>query len=199
MKTMRTILVLTSVLILSAVAQGGVQGADFDNMPVGPYMGPAVIGGDPGAVQVIPVNHIYPASPPGATGNVLVIDNSGGQSPVTVTFTYNCDNTYDDAICKIEYDFYFESWFIGSWIGVWVDDPDLLDEPDDWFQPPVGFPPSTSWGDNSETEPDCEGTHTITFVVGPGAVAVLDNFETECLDTVANDSSNWGEIKSMYR
>lgn len=199
MKTMRMILALTSLLILSGLAQAGIQGADFDNMPVGPYTGSATIWGDPGAVQVLPVEAVGASAPPGATGNVLVIDNSGGGSPIYVTFTYDCDNTYDDAVCEIEYDFFFEAWYIGAWIGVYIDDPEAWGDPDDWFQMPVGIPPSVSWGDNSEREPDCEGTHTITFVVGPGAVAVLDNFETECLDTVADEATDWGAVKSMYQ
>ncbi len=193
MKTLRTNLsrlVLLALLALPAAAMAGIQGADFDNMPVGPYQGGATIWGDPSTVNVVPS---------ASGGNFLHIDNSGGSSPVYVTFTYDCDNTYDDAICNIEYDYFFVAWWWGAYVGVYVDDPDALDDPDDWLQMPVGIPPSTSGGDNSENEPDCEGQHTITFVVGPGAELELDNFETECLDTVANENVEWGTLKSMYR
>ena len=94
---------------------------------------------------------------------------------------------------------YFSTRFFGAWIGVYVDDDGTYTNPDDLFEPPVGFPPSTSWGDNKENEPDCVGTHTITFVVSPGAVAYLDNFDTVCLGPVGNEGAYWGVLKSMYR
>jgi hypothetical protein len=181
---------LLALLALPAAAMAGIQGADFDNMPLGPYTGSASIWGDPSTVNV---------EPNAAGNNSLHIDNSNGSSPVYVTFTYDCDDTYDDAVCQIKYDFYFVTWWWGGYVGVYVDDPDALGDPDDWQQVPVAFPPSTSEGSNSEREPDCEGQHTITFVVGPGAEIYLDNFETECLDTVANDTVDWGAVKSMYQ
>ena len=201
MKTMRKNLIwpcLLTFLVLPVAALADVQGAGFDSMPTGPYMGPAVIGGDPGAVQVIPATDLG-VTPPGATGNVLVIDNTGGTTPVTITFTYNCNGPTEIDICEIEYDFYYEAWWVYAWVGVYVDDDGTFTDPDDLFEPPVGIPPSTSYGDNTEREKDCVGVHTITFVVGPGAVAMLDNFETECLDAVPNEATEWGALKSMYR
>ncbi|MBU0742043.1 hypothetical protein KKG45_08805 [bacterium] len=192
-------LILLTALVLPAVAMADVQGTGFDGMPPGPYSGSGVITGDPSTVTVVPAASLGGSTPPGATGNVLSIDNRNGSGVVTVTFTFDCDGTYPDAVCQIEYDFFFEAWLIGSWIGVYVDDDGTFSNPDDLFEPPVGFPPSTSWGDNTEREPDCFGTHTITFVVGPGAVAYLDNFDTECLDTVASETADWGTLKSMYR
>ena len=198
MRTIRTLLLLPILLLLPAAALALVQGADFDNLPTGPYTGTAVIGGDVTLVSVQPVGAVGASAPPGAVGNVLVIDNSGGGAPITVTFTYDCDDLPEE-ICEIEYDFYYEAWLIGAWIAVYVDADGVYENPDDLFEPPVGFPPSTSWGDNTEREYDCAGTHTITFVVGPGAVAYLDNFETECLDMVPNETPSWGALKSLYR
>lgn len=199
MKTLRTTLILLTILSLPAVALAGVHHPNFDSMPPGPYSGPALITGDPGTVLLLPASSLGSSAPPGATGNVLVVDNSNGGAPVTITFTYDCDNTYDNAVCQIEYDFFYEAWMVYAWVGVYIDDDGTFSNPDDLFEPPVGFPPTVSWGDNSEREPDCFGSHTITFVVGPGAVAYLDNFTTECLDSVADERIGWGAVKSLYR
>ena len=202
MKTKRTNpsrLIVLAVLILPVATLAGVPGAGFDGMPTGPYMGPAVIGGDPGTVTVEPAANLGPVAPPGATGNVLVIDNSAGTGMVTVTFTYNCDGGPMTDFCEVEYDFFYEAWWVYAWIGVYVDDDGSYTNPDDLFEPPVGVPPTVSWGDNSEIEADCLGNHTITFVVSPGAVAYLDNFSTLCLGPIGNDDVDWGTLKSMYR
>ncbi|HPF36111.1 MAG TPA: hypothetical protein P5571_13815 [Candidatus Krumholzibacteria bacterium] len=201
MKTLLTLLTLAAAAaLLPADAAATVPGTGFDAMPPGPYPLPgAVIQGDPARVQVVPVSAVGGSAPPGATGNVLVIDNLGGTSPVIVRFTFTCDGPTVEDICQIEYDFFYEAWAINAWIGVYVDDDGTYTDPDDLFEPPVGFPPSTSWGDNTEREPDCVGEHTIDFVVGPDAVAFLDNFDTECLEPVGDESTSWGALKGMYR
>jgi len=201
MKTLLTLLTLAAVAaLLPAHAPASVPGAGFDAMPPGPYPLPgAVIQGDPARVQVVPAEAVGGSAPPGAAGNVLVIDNLGGSAPVIVRFTYTCDGPTAEDICQIEYDFFFEAWSIGAWIGVYVDDDGSYSNPDDLFEPPVGFPPSTSWGDNTEREADCVGEHTIDFVVGPDAVAFLDNFTTECLEPVAGEQTTWGALKGLYR
>lgn len=194
-----TLLVFAAAL-LPAAATATVFGTGFDTMPPGPYPLPgAVIQGDPSRVQVVPVGAVGGSAPPGATGNVLVIDNRGGTAPIIVRFTYTCDGPTADGTCRIEYDFFYEAWSMYAWIGVYVDDDGTYTNPDDLFEPPVGFPPSTSWGDNSENEQDCLVTHTIDFVVGPDAVAFLDNFTTECLDPVGDEPLGWGALKGMYR
>jgi len=198
-KTTLTLLALLAVLALTTTAMAAVQGTGFEGMPPGPYTGAGVITGDPSTVSVVPVGNIGGAVPPGATGNVLVIDNSNGSGVVTVTFTYDCGGPTPDDVCQIGYDFFYEAWMIYAWIGVYVDDDGTFSNPDDFFEPPVGFPHSVSWGDNKEREPDCVGTHTITFVVGPGAVAYLDNFAAICLVNIGNDDVDWGTVKSMYR
>jgi len=195
----RMSIALLAVLTLPLAAMAGIQGAGFDGMPPGPYLGGATITGDPGTVTVEPVANVGSSAPPGATGNVLVIDNSTGSGVVTVTFTYDCNGPSFYDICEIEYDFFYEAWWVYAWIGVYVDDDGTFTNPDDLFEPPVGFPPSVSWGDNSENEIDCIGQHTITFMVSPGAVAYLDNFTTLCLGPIGNEEVDWGTLKSMYR
>lgn len=199
MRTLITTLTLTVLLTLPVLAWAHVHGSEFDDMPTGPYMGPALIGGDPSTVSVVPAGSLGGSTPPGATGNVLAIDNRNGNGPVTITFTYDCGGPTPMDICEIEYDFFYEAWTLYAWIGVYVDDDGSFENPDDLFEPPVGFPPSTSYGDNTEREMDCVGMHTITFVVGPGAVAYLDNFETECLEVIPADHIEWDALKSLYR
>lgn len=102
--------------------------------------------------------------------------------------------------CAIEYTYAAGAWYIGSGFAVYVDDPTLTN-PDDWWEPPVGFPPSTVGpGQNKEGAGECDGSqHTITFVVWPGTVLHLDGFDTECTDVVDNNERSWGTIKALYR
>ncbi len=199
MKTLFRILTLAALVTLPAVSFAWVMGSEFDDLPAGPYGGAGQVQGDPSRVQVVPVGDLGGATPPGAVGNVLVIDNRDGEGPIIVTFAYTCGGPTEMDICAVEYGFYYEAWTIEASIGVYVDAEGNYDNPDDLFDPPVGFPPSTSFGDNTEREQDCVGIHTISFVVNPGAVAVLDNFETECLEPVANENIEWDSLKSCYR
>lgn len=195
-------LILFAALAALAPAAGLalVPGTGFDGMAPGPYPLPgAVIQGDPSRVQVVPAAAVGNSAPPNASGNVLVIDNTGGVTPIIVRFDFTCEGPVADGTCEISYDFFYEAWSVYAWIGVYVDDDGTYTNPDDLFEPPVGFPPSTSWGDNTEREQDCLAMHTIEFVVGPDAVAYLDNFSTECLLPVGDESTSWGSLKSRYR
>ncbi len=203
MKPMRPSAILLTLLplfflILPVAASAGVQGADFDSMPTGPYLGPAVIGGDPSTVTVETVESLGQSAPPGSSGNVLAIDNRNGTAPVLVTFTYDCD-ALPLEICEINYKFHFEAWYYGAWIGVYVDDDGSYTNPDHIFEPPLIIPPSLEFGDHTEREFDCSGMHIITFWVAPGAVAYLDDFLTRCTDLIPNEKTTWSMIKGMYR
>ena len=88
MRTLRTILpvlALCAALTTPLAARADVQGADFDSMPPGPYTGPALVTGAPGAVQVVPAANLGASAPPGASGNVMCINNKNGSGAVTVT------------------------------------------------------------------------------------------------------------------
>ncbi|MBC8425283.1 hypothetical protein H8E07_14270 [bacterium] len=190
---------LLIALALPAAALAVVPGTGFDGMTPGQYGVPGVVIGDASRVQVVPAGDLGGSAPPNAFGNVLCIDNRGGSGVIILSFTFNCGDPFPEGICKVEYDFFFESWQPLAYVGVYTDDDGSYTNPDDWFQPPVGFPPSTSWGDNAEGERDCQAGHTIDFIISPGAVAYLDNFTTECLEPIANETADWGTLKSMYR
>lgn len=197
---------IVSCLLLLGIAPCAlavVVGGDFDSQPPGPYTGGATVQppGSPG-VQVVPDNQGYAGAPSlgNGSGNMLRIDNLSGPGPIIVTFVFYCD-VIPDNLCRIGYAYAASAWDIYSGFGVYVDDPTLTN-PDDLWEPPVGFPPSTVGpGDNHENAGDCDGaTHTITFVVAPGTVLHLDNMATECLENpVGDERHSWGALKAWYR
>lgn len=200
MKTFATATSLVTLLLLPALARAVVPGTGFDGMAPGQYSVPGVVvAGDATRVQVVPVEDVGGSAPPGADGNVLCIDNRGGDGLIVLRFPFNCGGPDPEGVCFVEYDFFYASWQIGAYIGVYTDDDGSYSNPDDWFNPPVGFPPSTAWGDNREGEVDCVANHSIEFVISPGAVAYLDNFGTECVPTVADESTTWSTLKTLYR
>ena len=170
---MRLLTSICFVLLLAAPALAGVNGADFDNEPLGPYTGGATLNppGAPG-VEVVPD---YPgfggASNLGnGSGNMLRIDALNYPGPISVTFTFYCD-VKPEELCRVKYDYAAAAWVLYAGFGVYVDDP-TLSNPDDYWEPPVWNPPTTVGpGDNAENAGDCDGSqHQITFVVQPGCM-----------------------------
>lgn len=200
---MRVLTILLCLLLLSTPAWAGVDGADFDNLPQGPYTGTATVSppGAPG-VDVVPDGQSFlgAANLGNGSGNMLRIDTVNNPGPITITFTFTCD-IVPQAICQIEYMYSGAAWGLGAGFAVYVDDPTLTN-PDDWWEPPVGVPPTTvEPGTNKENTGPCDGTtHTITFVVWPGTILHLNNMTTQCIeDVIPNYEHSWSAIKAMYR
>lgn len=202
---MRITALVSCLLLLCAApcALAIVVGTDFDSQLLGPYAGPAAVN-PPGSagVQVVPDGLGYAGAPAlgSGSGNMLRIDALNNPGPITVTFVFMCD-VIPDNLCRIGYTYGASAWDIYSGFGVYVDDPSLTN-PDDLWEPPVGFPPSTVGpGSNHENTGECDGAaHTITFVVYPGTVLHLDNMATECLQNpVGDEQPNWGALKAWYR
>jgi hypothetical protein len=200
---MRTTINLTTLLLmaLATTASGDVIGSDFDAMPVGPYVGPAaVLEGNPGNVKVHQAAGITRGAtvPPGASGNMLCIDAIDKTSRLVVQFTFACE-IVPSGVCQVEYDYSMAQWF-GDGIEVHVDAEGDYSDPDDVINIPIGLPPSTSSGDNSENEGECDASsHTIAFLVRPGSILCIDNLVTECLLPTPSRARSWGTLKTIYR
>jgi len=131
-------------------------------------------------------------------GNMLCVDAVNKSSRIVVEFTFSCDPV-TGGVCEVSYDFSVAQWS-GSGVEVFVDPMGDYSNPSDVIDLPVGFPPSTAAGDNTETRGDCDGSsHTLTFVVFPGSILYLDNLTTTCLLPTDNDESTWGKVKVRYR
>lgn len=200
---MRLLTITCFLLMLSAPAWANVNGADFDNQPLGPYAGGATVNppGAPG-VEVVPDFPSFGgASNLGnGSGNMLRIDTYNHPGPVSITFTFQCV-VLPDHLCRVKYDYAAAAWLLFAGFGVYVDDPTLTN-PDDYWEPVVGFPPTTVGpGDNKENAGDCDGSqHQITFVVQPGTILHIDNLDTECLENVVpNEDRTWSTLKALYR
>jgi len=188
--------------LLAAPSLADVTGSGFDGMPPGPYTGPApVLEGNPANVLVDQVGGGSPHSapiPPGASGNVLCIDAVDKASRVVVQFTFACD-LIPNGVCQLEYDYSVAQYF-GSGVEVHVDAGGDYSNPDDVINLPIGLPPSTTAGDNTETEGACDlSSHTVAFVVYPGSVLCIDNLVTECLQPTEARRARWGTLKLRYR
>lgn len=200
---MRLITSVSILMLLTAPAWAGVNGAGFDSQPLGPYAGGATVNppGAPG-VEVVPdFPGFAGASNLGnGSGNMLRIDTLNYPGPVSITFTFQCD-ILPEELCRVKYDYAAAAWQLFSGFGVYVDDP-TLSNPDDLWEPVIGFPPSTVGpGDNTENAGDCDGSqHQITFVVQPGTILHLDNMVTECLEPIVpNQEQTWSTLKALYR
>jgi hypothetical protein len=200
---MRTAIVLGLLTILfatSALAQPAGDW-DFDGMPPGPWGG-TVLEGDGTKVQVVDVLGGTTGGaglPPGATGNILQVDARNTNTRIVIRFNYNCAPGVPTGICQVSYGYSAAAWTSGSGFGVYVDDDGSYTNPDDLYEPPVGFPPSTTFGTNSENEPDCLANHTIDFVVQPGTILYLDDFGFECLLPIPTESKSWSAVKGLFR
>ena len=199
------------LIALLALALGGsasislaqVGGGNFDGIPVGPYpFGPpnaVITSGDPGAVTVQPAGSEGGGAPPvpHGAGNVLCINALGGGPPIVVTFTFACVVTPGGA-CFVKYDWSGAAWSPGAGLIVYQDGHS--NNPSDVWQPPVGLPPTTASGDNSESAGECDGSsHTITFVVMPQSRIYIDNLRCECIVvTPGIEPLRWDLIKDLY-
>lgn len=195
-------LVLAALLTVVLPVLAGVVGGDFDSMPLGPYLGPAnILEGDPNNVQVRPVDagtsHGAPL-PSDAMGNMLCVDAVNKTGRIVIEFAFACDPA-TDGVCEVSYDFSVAQWS-GEGVEVFIDPMGTYDNPVDVIDIPVGFPPSTTFGGNTETRGQCDGSaHALTFVVYPGSILYLDNMTTTCLLPTDNDEPTWGEVKTRYR
>jgi len=201
---MRRIATFSTMLLLACAGPSiaGVGGADFDALPLGPYLGPApILEGNPTNVLVDQVGGGSPHSAPlvpGASGNVLCIDAVDKGSRIVVQFTFSCD-LIPNGVCQLEYDYSVAQYF-GSGVEVHVDAGGDYSSPDDVINLPIGLPPSTTAGDNTETEGACDlSSHTVAFVVYPGSVICIDNLVTECLQPTEARRARWGTLKLRYR
>jgi hypothetical protein len=83
---------------------------------------------------------------------------------------------------------------------VFVDANGQFNNPDDLWQPPVGLPPTTATGSNTEHAGPCDAAlHTLTFIVFPFTKIYIDNMTTVCDVGVGVQGTPWGEMKSLYR
>lgn len=188
--------------ILPAAALAGVDGSDFDSMPAGPYPFPGqVLEGNPGNVQVRPVQngtqHGAPL-PSDASGNMLCVDAVQKTDRIVLEFTFSCDPA-TEGVCEVSYEFSTAQWADGG-VEVFVDAGGDYSNPDDVVDLPVGIPPSTSFGGNTETEGACDtSVHTLTFIVYPGTILYLEDMATQCLIPTPVDEPTWGSLKVRYR
>ncbi len=190
--------ILLIVCASNAFAQ--VNGGGFDGMPPGPYPGGApngvVSGGGSVSVQPAGSETGAPGVPHGA-GNVLLIDTMTGGTAV-VQFTFSCP-IQPHGICAVRYDWSGAAYGIGSGMRVYVDANGQFNNPDDIWQPPVGLPPTTVSGSNTEHSGPCDAVlHTLTFIVLPFTKIYIDNLVTVCDVGVGTQATPWGEVKRLY-
>jgi len=170
---------------------------DFDQQPLGPWGGEIIVGSGPCA-QIVPFGAGNGApAPSGGSGNMLCIDTRGKTGPFGIRINYGCGGV-PAGICKLRYGYSGAAWSFGAGFAVYINDDGSYDNSDDLWAPVVGFPPSTTFGHNSENEQGCNIGHTMDIIVQPNTVVYLDDFSTECLDPVATDDHNWGAVKSRF-
>jgi len=178
-----------------ALAQAGDW--DFDNMPAGPWGGPIIVGAG-NCAEVVPVGSGGGApTPSGASGNMLCIDTREKTGPFGVRINYGCGGV-PTGICKLRYGFSGAAWSFGAGFAVYINDDGSYDNADDLFMPPVGIPPSTTFGHNSENEQGCNINHTMDIIVQPNTVAYFDDFTFECLDPIPVEDHSFGTVKSRF-
>lgn len=199
---LKTPLLLLVLVSLAGLALADVTGGDFDSMPPGPYPGPGqVLEGDPANVQVVQVidgTSQGAPLPPNASGNMLCIDAVNKSTRIIVEFTFSCI-VQPTGVCQVSYDYSVAQWN-GTGVEVHVDAAGDYSNPDDIVNLPVGFPPSTTAGGNSELSGDCDGsTHTLAFMVKPGSILYIDNMVTECVAPTPTHRSTWGQLKTRYQ
>ena len=189
------------LLVCASNALAQVNGGGFDGMPPGPYPGGApngVVSGGPGSVTVKPAGSETgaPAVPHGA-GNVLCIET--GDGTIVVEFTFSCP-AQPRGICAVSYDWSGAAYAPGSGMKVFVDAGGHFNNPDDLWQPPVGLPPTTVFGSNTEHAGPCDAVlHTLTFIVLPFTKIYIDNLITACDVIIGVQTTPWSELKRLYR
>ena len=194
---------IVGVSLLLACASNAfaqVNGAGFDGMAPGAYPagGPnAAVSGGPGSVTVQPAGAAAPGVPNGA-GNVLCIDTMAGGT-IFVEFTFICP-VQPHGICAVQYDWSGAAFSPNSGMQVHVDAGGVFNNPDDVWQPPVGLPPTTATGSNTEHAGPCDAVvHTLTFIVRPFTKIYIDNMTTTCDVGVGVEAKPWSQLKTLYR
>lgn len=105
-----------------------------------------------------------------------------------------------NGICAVQYDWSGAAYTPNSGMEVHVDAGGVFDNPDDVWQPPVGLPPSTASGSNTEHAGPCDAeVHTLTFIVHPFTRIWIDNMTTTCDVGVGVDARPWSQLKTLYR
>ncbi len=190
---------LTFLLCFAGVAGADTFG-DWGGQGPGPYLGGGTVDeGDPDCVTVIGSGDEPPAPPvPGGSGSVLCIDARNKPSQIVITFTFTCP--VDNGVCVVEYDFSgYNTNFGAGGFDVHVDAGGDFSNADDVWAP-IGLPPQSTFGGNTEGAGSCDGaTHTITFRVFPGTVLYLDNGQAKCNVSTATESETWGRVKMLFR
>lgn len=194
---MRLLLTFALLALAPTLALAQAGDWDFDAMPPGVWGGP-ILFGDPACVEVVPMENAGGAPlPSGASGNILCIDTRGKNGSLGFRINYGCGGV-PTGICKLRYGFSGAAWSFGAGFAVYINDDGSYDNPDDLFMPPVGIPPSTTFGHNSENEQGCNVGHTMDVIVQPNTVAYFDDFSFECLDPIPVDDHSWGAVKSRF-
>jgi len=198
-------LALISSSLGTTSAHADVEGGGFDGLPLGPYPfiggSPRLLLGNPQNIQIIQAGTESGApTVPGGSGHVLCIDARGKPTDQILEFDFSCDLNLK-GVCQVKYDFAGGAWIDGAGFDVIIDADGDYEDTDATWHPPVIFPPSTIEGSNTEGAGVCDAsTHTITFVVNPGAVMYIDNLRTECIEgSVSSEAGTWGRTKALYR
>lgn len=199
-------LLLCSLLLVStgpAHAQSTPSSADFDAIAEGVYTDP-LISGTPDYMSISAVANaltLYPnLVPPGASGNILRIDNSTQTTDAVLRFDYDCGPGDATTDCRINYAFVAWSMVEGKGMQVHIDDDGTLASPDySW----AGVIPEGDWqvsllGAESHDAVGCSAAHTLDVVVEGGALVMLDGITSECLTVVPTERPSFGAIKSRF-
>ena len=204
MKSLPSRSTIVGVIVVTFTLSTAVAGGNFGDWDLpphdpdtpGPYMGggdPHT--GDPLCVTVGVAGNEAPAPPFGGIGNILCIDARNKTSKIIILFTFSCDGSPSD-VCKVSYSYSGYSSSASGGFNVHVNSGGMYNNPDDMWAP-VGIPPSTISGSNSENEADCAALHTIEFEVLPGTLLYVDNVSVTCL-TVSVEEQTWSQIKALF-
>lgn len=198
---LRSVLFCSLVLLLPAAAFAQANDSDFDNMAPGPWPGVIIVGSG-NCAEIVPVSGGTTGGAPlphDASGNMLCIDTREKTEPFGVRIHYDCAPGDPEGICQVRYGFSGAAWVFGAGFHVYTDDDGSYDNPDDQWEPPVGIPPSTTRGNNSENEPDCTIEHTLDIIVQPNTVAYFDGFTFDCIDPTPVEQRSWSTFKETFR
>lgn len=189
----------------TAAAQITPADADFDSLPTGPYFD-VLLSGSPTDMNVRNVANvltIFPnVVPPGAAGNLLRVDNSTSPSndDVILRFAYGCDGSDSEAACRLSFGFVGWTFTDGRGVKFYVDDDGS------YTSPAASWIGSVTGGaiDDGTVEavsidaPNCTTTHILDVVVEGGALFMVDGVLAECLAPVADETIDFGTLKSRF-